>query len=293
MSNIQPYNNEMNLAPQQNTGNQAVGISSRELAKVQGEIFMAKQYPRNIRDVERKVEVACRSKGLAEEAMYTYARGKTNITGASIRLAETLARLCTNIKYGYEEVEQSQTQTVVRAYAYDIESNVQAERTFTVPHIRYTKKYGNTKLEDPRDIYETVANSASRRIRACILEVLPPDLVRKAIDECTKTLSREEKLTDQTRQSLLNAFSQFGITKEMIEHRIQRNFEAITANQVVDLRRVYSSIVDGIGNPEDYFDTSIQKKQTINTAPQQKAPTIQQSVPQDNFSDIDFEESGI
>jgi hypothetical protein len=41
-----------------------------------------------------------------------------------------------------------------------LETNTRREVTFQVPHIRYTKK-GGYRLEDPRDIYEMVANQGA------------------------------------------------------------------------------------------------------------------------------------
>ena len=259
--NLQNYQqNGMGMQQQQPQNNQAVGISSRELAKVQGEIYMAKQFTRNIQLVRQKIQSACQSKELASEASYTYARGGTNITGASIRLAETIARICTNIKYGFEEVEVTNDHTVVRCYAYDIESNVQAERTFSVPHSRYSRSRGMTPLTDPRDIYETVANNASRRIRACILEVVPSDMVKFALSICDNTLRQGINLNDDTRMKLLDGYKKYDVTQAMIEKRIQRNFEAITIDQYLDLRKVYKSIMDGIGKPEEFFDFDIIEK---------------------------------
>ena len=259
--NLQNYqSNGMGMQQQQPQSNQAVGINSRELAKVQGEIFMAKQYPRNRDLVMQNIQGACQSKDLASEATYTYARGGTNITGASIRLAETVARICTNIKYGYEELEVTRDHTVVRCYAYDIESNVQAERTFTVPHVRYTRSKGATPLTDPRDIYEAVANNASRRIRACILEVVPSDMIKYALEICNRTLKQSVNLNESTRMKLLEAYKKYSVNKAMIEKRIQRNFEAITIDQYLDLKQVYKSIMDGIGKPEEFFDFDIVEK---------------------------------
>jgi len=303
--NLQNYQqNGMGMQQQQSQSNQAMGISSRELAKVQGEIFMAKQYPRNTAFVMQNIQGACQSKDLAAEATYTYARGGTNITGASIRLAETVARLCTNIKYGYEELEVTRDHTVVRCYAYDIESNVQAERTFTVPHVRYTRAKGSTPLTDPRDIYEAVANSASRRIRACILEVVPSDMIKYALEVCRQTLKQTVNLNDSTRMKLLEAYKKYSVNKAMIEKRIQRNFEAITIDQYLDLKQVYKSLIDGIGKVEEFFDMSIvekpKKKENLSSikkidGKKEKVEPVQtnQEYSNEDIDNVDFGDTGL
>jgi hypothetical protein len=53
---------------------------------------------------------------------------------------------------------------------------------------------------------------------------------------------------------MVSAFDAFGVTKEHIEAKIQRRLDAITAAQVVQLKRVYASLRDGISEPSQWFD---------------------------------------
>lgn len=266
-------NDVMNFGSSSNVPSKGVNmmLNTRELARIQGEIFMAKTYPRDINIAASFIQSDCNNLKLAEQAVYQYARGGTTITGPSIRLAEVIARRLGNIRYGYEELETTKERTTIRCYAYDIETNSQAERVFSVPHIRYTKK-GSYKLEDPRDIYETVANAASRRIRACILEIVPGDIVDLAMNACNNTLAKSiDTKNEDIRNRWLEAFKKYGVTKEMIEEKIQRRFDAITANQLVQLKQIYDSIRDGVGNPEDYFNFEtkpIENKETVSKVKQ-------------------------
>jgi len=59
---------------------------------------------------------------------------------------------------------------------------------------------------------------------------------------------------------LLEAYKKYSVNKAMIEKRIQRNFEAITIDQYLDLKQVYKSLIDGIGKVEEFFDMSIVEK---------------------------------
>ena len=236
----------------------AMTINSREVARIQGEIFMAKQYPRDISKAVQQIQVDCQNLDLATKAVYRYARGSSNISGPSIRLAEELAGRLGNIRYGFEELDVTEANTTVRAYAYDIEGNSQSERIFLVPHMRFTKR-GSYKLTDPRDIYEAVANQASRRVRACILAVIPADIVEFAVQTCSDTLKKSINMDQKTKNALLEAFKKFDVTKEMIEKRIQRNYDSITVDQVVELRQTFASIKEGIGKASDFFDFTIVK----------------------------------
>ena len=106
---------------------------------------------------------ACKRKSVADSAEYAYPRGGTLVTGPSIRLAEVIAQNYQNLAFGVRELSNKNGESLVQSYCFDLETNVRSEKVFTVPHIRYSKKKGNVKLTDPRDIYEMVANQAARR----------------------------------------------------------------------------------------------------------------------------------
>ena len=61
--------------------------NQRAMAEVQGAIVLAKRFPRNQVESLDRIQIACQRPGLAEQALYTYSRGGTEITGPSIRLA--------------------------------------------------------------------------------------------------------------------------------------------------------------------------------------------------------------
>ena len=226
---------------------------AREVATVQGQIMIAKAFPRNMKDVWNKVEAACQRRSLAEKAIYRYARGGTDISGPSIRLAEALINAYGNAKAGFEIISSDSESSRVRAYAYDMETNTIQERTFDVPHIRQTKQ-GRTKLTDPRDIYEAVANQAQRRVRACALSILPGDMVELGVNACRKTMEKSIDLNPSKIRNLVEAFVKYGVSQVMIEARIQRHVDAMTVEQFVDLMNVGNSLRDGIGKVEDFFD---------------------------------------
>ena len=244
------YQRESNMAPAFAGMTPAV---AREVATIQGQIMLAKMFPRNMAEVWKKVEAACSRKKLAENALYQYSRGGTDITGPSIRLAEALINAYGNAKSGFEVIDSNPEYSRVRAYAYDMETNTLQERTFDVEHIRQTKT-GRTKLTDPRDIYEMVANNASRRERACILALIPGDLQDYAVNLCKTTLEKAVDITPDKIEGLCRGLAKFGVSKTMIEARIQRHIDAITAQQYVWLCSVGTSLKEGVAKVDDFFD---------------------------------------
>ena len=235
------------------SGGMLAVAQQREIAEVQSKMIIAQRFPRNEKMALDRILQACTRLKLAESALYSYSRGGTDITGPSIRLAETIAQNWGNIDFGIRELEQKNGESTVEAYAWDVQTNTSQRKIFQVPHIRYSRTKGNTVLTDPRDIYELVANQGARRLRACILGVIPGDVVESAAQQCELTLRTRVSITPELLQSLLEKFAAYGVAKEQIEARIQRRFDAITPALVVQLGKIYNSIKDGMSKPSEWF----------------------------------------
>ena len=247
--------------------------------EIQGMVFCAKQYPRDQFAAYQRIKQACERKSLAMIASYEYPRGGQKITGPSIRLAEVVAQNWGNMTYGVTELEQKQGESTCMAYAWDLETNVRSEKIFTVKHERSTKK-GLQILDDSRDIYELVANMGARRQRACILAVIPKDVVDAAVEECDRTLSGKntEPIIDRLKK-MFDAFKAYGVTREMIEKRIGVSIESFTEKDVIALVKVYNSLKDGIGKREDFFEADKPQPTTDNLAEEFKQQQEQKTGP--------------
>ena len=256
---------ELSMQYQQNqqTGVLGHATASREMEEVKGQIFMARQFPRNIFQSEQRILDNCKRPSLAAVAMYQYPRGGTKVTGPSIRLAEVLAQNWGNLAFGVKELEQREGESIAMAYAWDLETNVRQEKVFAVKHSIGTKK-GLKLLTDPRDIYEKVANDGSRRMRACILGIIPGDIVDKAVAECERTLqgNNEGPLKDRIAHALKSFKEQHRVTQEMVEAKFGYNAESFTEYDYVELIKIFTSIRDGMSKPEDWFDKDAKKKQS-------------------------------
>lgn len=245
-------NSIMAVTPVQSTALAQIA-GSREVTEAQAAIMVAKRFPRNEMEVVDKVMIACQRPSLAETALYTYSRGGTDISGPSIRLAETIFRLWGNAACGVRELESGSDESVLEAYAVDYETNVRQSKVFTVKHERTTKNR-TYKLEDSRDRYENLANFGARRLRATMLALIPADIIEAAVSQVEQTLKAKADTSPEALKKLVDAFDKFGVTKEQIEKRIQRRIDAITPAQVVSLRKIYNSLKDGMSGPADWFE---------------------------------------
>jgi hypothetical protein len=218
---------------------------------------MARRFPRDPIKAMDRILSACTRLSLAEHALYSYSRGGQEISGPSIRLAEVLAQNWGNLDFGMREVEQRAYagrpgESTMVSYCWDLETNVRDERVFQVKHERHSRQ-GVTRLTDARDVYEAVANQGARRLRACILAIIPGDVVEAAIEQCETTLLAKADTSPEAVGKLVKAFEQFNVTREMIEARIQRRIDTIRPAQVIQLRKVWSSLNDGMSVAADWF----------------------------------------
>jgi len=240
--------------------------SSRAVQEVQAALVIAKKFPRDQKAAIDRILNACTRPTLANQAVYEYARGGSNISGPSIRLAEAIAQNWGNFQFGIRELESKNGESTVEAFAWDVETNTKQVKTFQVRHERHTRS-GVKKLDDPRDQYELIANNGARRLRACILGVIPGDVVEEALKQCETTMAADADISAEAQKKIVDSFGRYGVSKEQLETRIQRRMDSITPAQVVALRKIASSLKDGMSKPEEWFPPEKEKARTESLDP--------------------------
>ncbi len=239
-------NNPFAVARNENLAAGAVEIQSRSAeAEVQGRMLIAKRFPRDEAMAYARAMQSCQRLGLAEAAVYKFTKGET-VEGPSIRLAEELARLWGNIEFGLNELSRRPGESEMEAYAWDLQTNVRSSQRFTVKHLRDKKGTAGIPLTAERDIYEITANNGSRRVRARVLAILPPELVDDAVVACKATVKRGggQPLGDRIR-AMTGAFAAIGVTPQMLVERVGHAIDQITPDELVELRGSLTAIRDG------------------------------------------------
>lgn len=245
--------------PYENTGlaNRKPGTVSveenRAMAEVKAQVFMAREFPRDVIAATDRILMECDRYKLAEKAVYSFPRGNTTVSGPTIKLAEAIQRAWGNMMSGIIEVERTENESSMLAYAWDLETNSMKRQEFKVPHSRDTKN-GKKALTDDRDIYEMTANQGARRLRSCILALIPGDVVDAAVARCEKTLVSKVGDLAVVIPKMVEKFAAIGVTKTMIEKRLHHRIETTQPAEVVQLGSVYNSIVEGFGSVEEYFE---------------------------------------
>lgn len=265
-------NNSSPLTAMVNPGSAlAIALSNTEAMTALGSIWVAKQMPRNMAEVEAKVKQMCAHDSVAEKAFFSFKRGGSEIAGETIHLANVCMTAYGNIESGWKKIgehvnKKGVTCSECEAYCFDKESNIIRKISFSVPHFRETKD-GGYGITSDRDIYELCANMASRRMRACIWGVIPEFVRTLAADECRRTLERDAKSSDERIKKLLEKFSLLKVSKEMIEKKLGHPVEECTVNEIIHLGRLHNAIAFNIVSVEDQFGEEKTKDKEASDAP--------------------------
>lgn len=226
----------------------AVAIEQeRAIAEAQGQLTLAKRFPRDLTGSHAELMSACKSKAFAEVAFYSVPnRG----SGPSIRLAEEIARVYGNFQYGHRELSREEGKSEIEVFAWDMEKNNRSIRQITVMHVMDTKT-GPRALKDQADIDNKIANVASKQVRGRILALMPKWLVQDAVVECRKTLAGNNSESIETRiRRMVQAFGGLGVTVKVIETWLGKPTAELTGDELVDLTGMYNAVKEGANASE-------------------------------------------
>lgn len=253
MSNdLVPQDNPFNKLATQHGGSVAIE-SERAIAEAQGQLILAKRFPRDLNAAYAELMDACKMQALASVAFYSVPRSGGSVSGPSIRLAEEIARVFGNFEFGHRELSRTHDKSEVEVYAWDKQTNNRSIRQITVMHVLDTKN-GARPLRDQKDIDDKIANVASKQLRGRILAMMPKWMVEAAIQECRKTLAGDnsEPLSVRVRK-MTQAFAAYGVKTQHIENYLGiRSLDDIVTDQLLDLTGVFNALREG-GKPSDYF----------------------------------------
>lgn len=257
---------EITTQPEHSTNVTTASMSARVVAEAEGRMTIAQRFPRDETRSYARVMQACSRRRFAEVAMYQYPRGNTMVRGPSIRMAEVLAQAWGNVDFGVLELERDETGCMMQAYAWDLETNTRRVQQFRVA-FRRDKRGGSVALTDERDRYEITANMGARRLRACILAILPRDVVEEAVEQVAKTLTggTDEPIADRTKR-MVAKFSQRGVTAAHLESQLGRGLDTVDYEDLAGLGSIFNSLRDGATKREDWFDLSAERIEAAEAA---------------------------
>lgn len=220
----------------------AIEQASR-VAEVQARVTVAQAIPRSIDRAQHEMREICATPALAKRAFFSYPKGGETVEGPSIKLAEELARVWGNIEYGLVELrrDDDEGESEMLAYAWDMQSNVRAPRTFIVKHAIDTRK-GRKHLAELRDITANNNNFGSRAVRECIYKMLPSWFREEAEQICRDTLASDA--TPDHINAMISAYSKAKIDLEQLERKVGRSRTKWTPQDYAQLTTLYQSLAN-------------------------------------------------
>lgn len=233
----------------------------RAIAETQGQLILAKRFPRSMASAHSDFMDACKSPEFASKAFYSVPnRG----SGPSIRFMEEAARCYGNFAYGHRELSRSEGKSEIEVYAWDMEKNNRSTRQITVMHVLDTKS-GQKTLTDQADIDNKIANVASKQIRGRISALMPKAMIEAGIAECRKTLAgANDKPVSQRVRDMTGAFSGFGVTVKHLESYLKHDLDSTTLDELIELIGVYNAIKEGTPAAE-FFGKAEQQEEIDKT----------------------------
>ena len=252
----QPFGRMLAAHSGMNAG--AVAIEQeRAIAEAQGQLTLAKKFPRSVTAAITEFMEACNSPDFAATAFYSVPnRG----SGPSIRLAEEAARCYGNFVYGHRELSRSEGKSEIEVYAWDMEKNNRSSRQITVMHVMDTKN-GPRKLTDQADIDNKIANVASKQMRGRILALMPKHMIAAGVAAAKRTLAGNgEKPISERLIAMAQAFGKFGVNNEMLVAHLGHPVDNTTVDELADLMGIYNAIREG-AKASDYFGQAAEKQE--------------------------------
>jgi len=250
------------VAPFQRMAADAAGVNhavvaveqERAIAEVQGMITVAKRLPRDTISCKLEAIDVCKDLDLAQVAFYSLPRGDESIEGPTIKLAEELARVWGNIDYGHKELSRNGDQSVVEVYAWDMQTNAYSRRQMTVRHVIDLSGGRQRPCRSEKEIDDLTARKASSMLRGRILAVLPKALVNAAIAQCRETLKvGDGKPLEKRIEGMVAKFGEIGVTQDMLIKRLGHPLDKTTADELVEMIGVFTSIKENHFSVEDQF----------------------------------------
>jgi hypothetical protein len=233
-----------------------LAVSTRKheaVAKMEAQVFMAKQYPRNEDAAFQALLRSCERPSFATTAVYSYPRGGQTVEGGSAHLAREMMRCWGNITAGVRQIRDEEDFVIGEAFAWDLQTNAYKSREFQVSKFIWRKGKGNLRYQasvadedTERSFREKFFNIGARAEREMIFQVIPADLKEDAVAACNETYAKKTKDDpDFARKMVLRGLGKINVTAEMLEDYLGCKVAQASPKQIEELRSIYAQITAG------------------------------------------------
>lgn len=247
-------------------------MSARHIEEVRAQIVVAKQFPRNEEELRVKALAACKRSTFADKALYSFRKGEAVIEGPTIRMAETLSRLWTNIRSGGDVVSDTSKSRTVLCWAWDLQTNVRTDMEIAFEKVVYRRQTKNKPAgwykANERDVFEMTNRNIAKGRRNCIIQTLPWELVDECIAAVKATQEGAIRKDPKTHlQVVIGTFATMGVSSEELEAFAGKPLGELSARE----QRWLSGLALAIEQGETTWSNQVQKlakQQDVDGAPE-------------------------
>lgn len=240
------------------------GVFAR--AELDMQISTAKAYPRKQKEfIEKATELATLDQETAASCFYVLARngkqGKTEIKGASIRLAEIAATCWGNIHAATRIIENDGKFITAQGIAWDLESNV---KIGTEVKRSITYKDGG---QYNTDMQMTTGNAAAAiALRNAIFKVVPKALIDRICESAMKFSVGDQKSLAVKRKEVFEKLNKMGIeTSKILAFYNKKTIDQVDIDEVRQMIGIGTSIKDGMTSIDQAFSLDLVDGNSENT----------------------------
>ena len=236
-------------------------MAAQAKALVEARYTVAINRPRDMLEVQQKLEKECKRPNFAKSARYFKPLGK-GITGLSIRFAEAAMRIAGNISSEslviFEDSEKRQIKVIVT----DLETNAVSSQDViiskTVERLdakneevlrSRTNSFGKqtyTVKATEDDVLNKQNAAISKTKRNLILSLLPGDISDNCLKICTQVITDENaKDPEAAKKALIEAFFCIGVKVQELAAYLGHSLDTLKPEEMMELQTIGQSIKDG------------------------------------------------
>lgn len=221
-----------------------------QASDVLAQLDAAHRYPRSLgRFLADAKAMATLTRETAQACIYTVPRGGKQLTGPSIRLAETCVSAWGNTQFGARVVDVGDEFLTAEGVCWDMQTNVRV--TLQVQR-RITDKHGRRFNEDMIGVAGAAACSIA--LRNAIFRVVPRAYVNAVYDHARKVAVGDAKTLEARRADLFDRLTKLGVTQERILARIGKSSVAdVGLDEMEILIGIGTAIKEGDATIDDAF----------------------------------------
>jgi hypothetical protein len=223
--------------------------------EIDTQISTAKTYPRDINNfIPTATILATMDQETADSCFYCLPRTdkagkKTEIKGASIRLAEIALSCWGNMHAATRIIENDGKTITAQAVAWDLQSNVKI-----TTEIKRSILTRDGKLYN-QDMQVMTGNAASSiALRNAILKVVPKALIDRVYEAAVKFSIGDQKTISAKRDEVFKRFNNMGVDKEKIFSFFKKNsIEEFEKDDLTTLIGIGTAIKDNMVSIDNAF----------------------------------------